>query len=162
MAKHNALIEEEKKLKVSISDLVGDEDMEAELWRDCPDERRIDTVFKASLQRPSVLREISVVEMEMFDDDDSVDGELKSSSEEAHIMASQPQDPPLHQNSPTTKDADSGCTLFGVGVFLGIITLLYLLFFNPVITVIVVTVLIVAAKQYCDNKYYNKKASKRE
>eukprot|EP00956_Cyclotella_meneghiniana_P028402 scaffold65819_cov58-Cyclotella_meneghiniana.AAC.2 len=159
---NNALIEEKEKLKVSISDLVGDEDMETELWRDCPDERRISTVFKASLQRPSVLREISVFEMKIIDDDDSEDGELKSSSEEAHIMASQPQDPPLHENSPTTKDADSGCTLFGVGVFLGIITVLYLLFFNPVITVIVVTVLIVAAKQYCDYKYYNRKASKRE
>lgn len=137
--------------------------METELWRDCPDERRISTVFKASLQRPSVLREMSVFEMKIIDDDDSVDGELKSSSEEAHnIMASQPQDPPLHENSPTTKDADSGCTLFGVGAFLGIITMLYLLFFNPVITVIVVTVLIVAAKQHCDNKYYNRKASKRE
>ena len=98
---NNELIEEEEKLKMSITDLVGDEDMETELWRDCPDERRISTAFKASLQRPSVLREISVFEMKIIDDDDSEDGELKSSSEEAHLMASQPQDPPLQENSPT-------------------------------------------------------------
>ena len=97
----NALIMgEEEKLKVSITDLVGDVDMETELWQGGPDERRISTDFKASLARSTLLGKLG--SLEISDDDDSVDGELKSSSKEAHMASQpQPQDPPLQENSPT-------------------------------------------------------------
>eukprot|EP00956_Cyclotella_meneghiniana_P015664 scaffold24155_cov89-Cyclotella_meneghiniana.AAC.1 len=105
----NALMEEEEKLKVSITDLVGDVDMETELWQGGPDERRISTDFKASLSRSTLLGKLG--SLEISDDDDSVDGELKSSSKEAHniIMASQPQpqDPPLQENSPTKQPTET-------------------------------------------------------
>ena len=143
---------DEGKMGVSISDLVGAED--DPLWRRTAYERRISADFKASLTRPSILRKISVLEMDEDDDDDgSLDlDELKSSP--------QAQDPPMM--SPSTKVADSGFTSFGISAFLGIITAtLYLLFFYPVITVVVVTSLIASAKKFLDYKYYNNAVSKK-
>ena len=137
-------------VSVSVSDLVGAED--DPLWQKSAFERRISTDFKASLTRPSILRKISVLEMD-DDDDGSLDlDELKSSP--------QAQDPPMMR--PATKVADSGSTSFGISTFLGIITAtLYLLFFYPVITVVVVTCLIAAAKKFLDYKYYNNAVSKK-
>lgn len=144
---------DEGKMGVSVSDLVGAED--DPLWQKSAFERRISTDFKASLARPSILRKISVIEMDEDDDDDgSLDlDELK--------LSKQPQDPPMMR--PATKVADSGSTSFGISTFLGIITAtLYLLFFYPVITVVVLTCLIAAAKKFLDYKYYNNAVSKKQ
>ena len=127
---------------VEVCDIIGD-DMKKPLWKPSPFRRDISEAFENSIQRPSDLRLMASLEVNMEDEDESqwekMDEDVKS--KEVQLP------PPIQK--PRSEENSGFLAILAVSIIVSV----YLLVYYTMVFVIVATFLIVASKQYIAYKY---------